>query len=184
MAAPSDARRAFASYPFGPWPINESEVFRTSPLSYAFVNLKPVVPGHVLVSPKRVAARVADLTAAETADLLLLAREVAVAVERVHDATSVTMTIQDGPEAGQTVPHVHMHVMPRKAGDFANNDDVYPAIERAEKELGEGRAAAHVDEEERKPRTPAEMAAEAAELRAVFDAIDAETASEKEGAAA
>lgn len=56
-------------YKFGPWPIHASEVFVTSPLSFAFVNLKPVVPGHVLVSPKRVVARFAELTADEVADL-------------------------------------------------------------------------------------------------------------------
>jgi diadenosine tetraphosphate (Ap4A) HIT family hydrolase len=44
-------------------------VFATSPLSFAFVNLKPVVPGHVLVSPKRVVPRFADLSEEEVADL-------------------------------------------------------------------------------------------------------------------
>lgn len=35
---------------------------------------------------------------------------------------------QDGPEAGQTVPHVHIHIIPRKAGDFDNNDEIYDAV--------------------------------------------------------
>jgi hypothetical protein len=38
--------------------------------------------------------------------------------------------------AGQTVPHVHVHIIPRKKGDWANNDDIYPEIEIAEKKLG------------------------------------------------
>lgn len=43
-------------YQFAQWPIERGEVFFWSPLSIAFTNLKPVLPGHVLVSPKRVVA--------------------------------------------------------------------------------------------------------------------------------
>ena len=37
--------------------------------------------------------------------------------------------LQDGPAAGQSVPHVHVHILPRKTGDFENNDEVYDAID-------------------------------------------------------
>lgn len=43
--------------------------------------------------------------------------------------------LQDGPAAGQTVQHVHVHVLPRKAGDFEHNDQVYDAIDEASKSL-------------------------------------------------
>ena len=42
---------------------------------------------------------------------------------------------QDGPEAGQTVPHVHVHVLPRRAGDFENNDEVYDAINTSDQNI-------------------------------------------------
>jgi hypothetical protein len=35
---------------------------------------------------------------------------------------------QDGAQAGQTVPHVHVHILPRKGGDFENNDEVYDVV--------------------------------------------------------
>lgn len=54
---------------FGPWTVHGSEVFCESDLSYAFVNLKPVVPGHVLVSSKRVVPRFLDLSDEESTDL-------------------------------------------------------------------------------------------------------------------
>lgn len=38
------------------------------------------------------------------------------------------MLFQDGPQAGQTVPHVHIHIVPRKGGDFENNDEIYDAV--------------------------------------------------------
>ena len=54
---------------FGQFDIQASEIFTESALSFAFVNLKPVVPGHLLVSPKRVVPRFCDLEREEVADL-------------------------------------------------------------------------------------------------------------------
>lgn len=148
------------AYTFGPWPIHSSEVFATSSLCYAFVNLKPIVPGHVLVSTKRVVPRFTDLTAEETQDLWILAQKVGKMLERHHQASSLTLTIQDGPDAGQTVPHVHVHVLPRKSGDFVPNDQVYDEIDSASKEYGTVRKQQNLDEA-RQERSPEEMAEEA-----------------------
>lgn len=71
---------------------------------------------------------------------------------------------QDGPEAGQTVPHVHIHILPRKVGDFERNDIVYDLIEDKEREL---KKKLDLDKE-RMDRTAGEMAKEADELRALF----------------
>jgi len=149
---------------FGKFKIDPTEVFFTTRHSFAFVNLKPVVPGHVLVSPKRVVHRFLDLTPEEASDLWLAAQQVGRKIEPFLKATSLTFAIQDGAQAGQTVPHVHVHILPRKKGDFENNDEVYDVIDEKEKELSE-----KLDlDKERKDRTFDEMAAEAAELRALF----------------
>jgi diadenosine tetraphosphate (Ap4A) HIT family hydrolase len=166
------SHRSLQDYKFGPWPIDASEIFTTTQLCFAFVNLKPIVPGHVLVSPKRVVPRFADLSSEEVADLWTLAQRVGTAVESHFGADSLTLAIQDGPAAGQTVAHVHVHVLPRRPGDFEPNDKVYDAIDQASKEAVEllkQKEGGHLDlDEERKPRTPEEMAAEAAELRTLF----------------
>nr|AAS21001.1 diadenosine tetraphosphate hydrolase [Hyacinthus orientalis] len=160
----SKASMAADACTFGPYKIDKSEVFHSTSLSYAMVNLRPLLPGHVLVCPKREVKRFVDLTADETSDLWLTAKEVGGKLERYHEASSLTFAIQDGPQAGQTVPHVHIHIIPRKKGDFEKNDEIYDAIDAKERELKE-----KLDLDiERKDRSGEEMACEADGYRALF----------------
>ncbi|CAK0751322.1 hypothetical protein CVIRNUC_002059 [Coccomyxa viridis] len=152
---------------FGPHKIHASELFARTALSFAFVNLKPVVPGHVLVCSRRVVQRFTSLRNEEVSDLWCLAQKVGQVVEPYFGATSLTFAIQDGVHAGQSVPHVHVHVLPRRPGDFKSNDDVYDAIDDASKALA-GEAEKLDLDMERRVRTPEEMGQEAAQLRAAF----------------
>ncbi|XP_029097993.1 bis(5'-adenosyl)-triphosphatase isoform X3 [Monodon monoceros] len=127
-----NSNREEMSFRFGQHLIKPSVVFLKTELSFALVNRKPVVPGHVLVCPFRPVERFRDLHPDEVADLFLAAQRVGTAVEKHFQGTSLTFSVQDGPEAGQTVKHVHIHVLPRKAGDFRRNDSIY---DEAPKEL-------------------------------------------------
>uniref|UniRef100_UPI00398F6838 bis(5'-adenosyl)-triphosphatase-like isoform X1 n=1 Tax=Pristiophorus japonicus TaxID=55135 RepID=UPI00398F6838 len=117
-----------ATFKFGLHIIKSSAIFLQTELSFALVNRKPVVPGHVLVCPIRPAERFQDLQPEEVTDLFQTSQKVAKAVEQHFKVTSLTIAIQDGPEAGQTVKHLHIHILPRKKGDFPRNDDVYVEI--------------------------------------------------------
>jgi bis(5'-adenosyl)-triphosphatase len=96
-----------------------------TPLSLCLVNTKPLVPGHVLVIPRRVVPRFEHLTSEEVADLWDTVHRVAPIVRDHFGAAATTFAIQDGPEAGQTVAHVHVHILPRRTGDFTPNDKIY-----------------------------------------------------------
>ncbi|PFH36184.1 diadenosine tetraphosphatase family protein [Besnoitia besnoiti] len=134
------------TYCFAQWLIERREVFFWSPFSVAFTNLKPVVPGHVLVVPKRVVPHFRDLTGEEVKDLFESARRVAALILSKTGADCYSIALQDGAASGQTVAHVHLHILPRFKGDFEP-------------------VRAGVDREDSKPRTREEMAAEAQELR-------------------
>ncbi|XP_026739798.1 nitrilase and fragile histidine triad fusion protein NitFhit isoform X2 [Trichoplusia ni] len=112
-------------YTFGHVKVPETCVFYKSDLTYAFVNLRCVIPGHVLVAPIRMAERNKDLTEEEAQDFYKSIRIVQALMEKVHSADSCTVTMQDGRNAGQTVKHLHCHIMPRKKGDFIENDLIY-----------------------------------------------------------
>mmetsp|Transcript_14593 Transcript_14593/g.17672 ORF Transcript_14593/g.17672 Transcript_14593/m.17672 type:complete len:166 (+) Transcript_14593:1-498(+) len=161
----ASAESEASTHLFGPYTIRASEVFASSPLSLAIVNLKPVVPGHVLVISRRVVPRFQDLTPDEVTDLWSLAQKVGRVIEPHFNASSLTLAIQDGPQAGQTVPHVHIHCLPRAQGDFKNNDEIYDAMDVKESEM---KSQLDLDKE-RTVRTPEEMAEEAAVLRKLFD---------------
>ncbi|XP_060964842.1 bifunctional bis(5'-adenosyl)-triphosphatase/adenylylsulfatase FHIT-like [Cannabis sativa] len=151
-------------YAFGPHKISSNDVFYTTHLSFAFVNLRPVLPVHVLVCPKREVKRFADLTIDETNDLWTIAHKISAPLQTYHKASSLTFTIQDGPQAGQSVAHVHIHIVPRKVGDYERNDDIYDAIDDNDKKLKQ-----NMDLDiERKDRSPEERAQEAEEYRKIF----------------
>ena len=65
------------------------------------VNLKPIVPGHVLLIPKRVCARFADLTEDEVCDLYLCAHRIVSKLEKHYNCSSVNIAMQDGADAGR-----------------------------------------------------------------------------------
>lgn len=98
---------------FGPWTIPKNHIFYESKLSFAFVNLRPACEGHVLISPKRVVQFFDMLTEEEKIDLLTTATHIRDTMKAKMCTQGCAMTIQDGPAAGQTVPHVHFHVIPR-----------------------------------------------------------------------
>ncbi|KAI0073720.1 HIT-like protein [Panus rudis PR-1116 ss-1] len=161
------------------------QVFYRTPLSFAIVNLKPIVPGHVLVVPSRVVPRLTDLQTPELADLMTSIQTVGKVIERAYGADGLTIACQDGKAAGQTVPHVHFHILPRKLkGDrFAsNNDEVYPALERAEGSLPHDGLVERSEplkmdaDDDRKPRTLEEMEKEAEWLKGFFQSVNSDKA--------
>ncbi|KAF7683368.1 Bis(5'-adenosyl)-triphosphatase [Astathelohania contejeani] len=108
---------------FGDITIPNEHIIVRSKLSFVFVNLRPFLPHHILVSPIRKIASITELTSEETADLFNTVRLCTIALQRFGD--SCTISLQNGVNAGQTVLHVHVHVIPRKNGDLKNNDDIY-----------------------------------------------------------
>lgn len=119
---------------FGKHIIKPSVAFLKTELSFAFVNRKPVIPGHVLVCPLRPAERFRDLRPEEISDLFNTVQRVSNVVETHFCGTSLTISIQDGPDAGQTVNHVHVHILPRRCGDFERNDQIYEDLQEHDKE--------------------------------------------------
>ncbi|BGP13239.1 hypothetical protein JCM10213_004990 [Rhodosporidiobolus nylandii] len=124
MAAPLSHLR-FASFKI----TNQVFYLSASRKTMGIVNLKPLVPGHVLVVPTRVTPRLRDLTAEEVGDLFASVQQISKVIEAEYKAQALNIALQDGPLAGQSVPHVHVHIIPRRAKDFEPIDEMYSALD-------------------------------------------------------
>ncbi|SDJ20239.1 histidine triad (HIT) family protein [Halovenus aranensis] len=85
--------------------------------TYAFLDANPLAPGHTLVVPKEPYERLNDMPPELVGDVFSTAGEIADAVEAATDATATTLAINNGEDAGQEVPHAHLHIVPQTAED-------------------------------------------------------------------
>jgi histidine triad (HIT) family protein len=82
----------------------------------AFMDVMPQADGHTLVIPKHAAENLFDLPADDLAATIRTTQRVARAVKKAFDAPGIMIAQLNGPAAGQSVFHVHFHIVPRYAG--------------------------------------------------------------------
>jgi histidine triad (HIT) family protein len=85
-------------------------------VTIALMDIMPQADGHVLVLTKEPVAEVFELSAEGAAACIRTAQKVARAVKAALNPPGVMIVQLNGSAAGQTVPHVHFHVIPRHAG--------------------------------------------------------------------
>lgn len=77
----------------------------------------PVSPGHTLIVPRRHVFTFFDTNAAERKDMLLLLDEAKAKIDAEFRPDGYNIGINNGPAAGQTIAHLHIHLIPRYTGD-------------------------------------------------------------------
>jgi histidine triad (HIT) family protein len=82
----------------------------------AFMDIMPQAEGHTLVIPKEGAESIFDLSPEGAAAMIKTTKKVAPAVQEVTGAPGILLAQLNGQAAGQTVFHIHMHVIPRWSG--------------------------------------------------------------------
>jgi len=80
----------------------------------------PLNPGHVLVILRRHVGSWFDATIAERDEMLQIVDDARRLVAKQHAPDGFNLGINDGPAAGQTVAHLHLHLIPRYHGDVAD----------------------------------------------------------------
>lgn len=85
--------------------------------AFAFLSKMPILPGHTLICPKRAFALSEQLPLEIWLDIFALKKLVCVKLHKTLNAKGFNFAWNEGLMAGQTVPHFHLHVVPRKEND-------------------------------------------------------------------
>ena len=109
-----------------------SEIVYDNEVVMAFMDIKPVNPGHVLVIPKVHYADFASTPAETLAEVTRVAQHLAKAMMSATGATGFNIGVNNGRDAGQLVDHMHLHVMPRHKNDGRK---LWPGMDYKEGEM-------------------------------------------------
>ena len=85
--------------------------------SLAFLDAFPLTKGHSLVIPKKHYEKIHQMTKEDNSDLFETVKEIVTKIGKITNASLIA--IHDGKESGQEVPHVHVHIIPRRSEDMA-----------------------------------------------------------------
>ncbi len=86
-------------------------------LAWAFLTNIPITEGHALISPRRCVAKLSELTVEEKVAVFDFAEKVMGSLKKVYGAEGFNCAWNQEKLAGQSVPHFHLHIVPRKEGD-------------------------------------------------------------------
>lgn len=86
----------------------------------AILDVNPAARGHVIILPKKHAANIFELEDEDAAKVFPIAKKIASAVKKTYDCDGVNILQNNGEAAGQTVFHLHVHVVPRYYDDEVN----------------------------------------------------------------
>jgi len=108
---------------------------------FAFLDIYPCSEGHTVVLPKKHIERFTQMDVIDAANLFSSVHKISKAVCKSFDLQGMNIGMNVGEVAGQSVPHVHVHIIPRKEGDnggsmhsiVENNPDTSKLGELAEK---------------------------------------------------
>jgi len=114
--------------------ILEKSFFATAHFS-AFYNIAPILPGHSLIVPNRHCESLFELSDNELSEMMCFARNITKVLQSVFECDGFDWTLQDGVSAGQTVPHLHLHIIPRKPMDISDGNNWYSKTIQNEKQM-------------------------------------------------
>lgn len=111
--------------------------------TYAFLDITPVNPGHTLVVPKKHSLNILDAGEKDICALTSVSKKIALKIIKAVGAEAFNLAVNNGSAAGQVVPHLHFHIMPRFpndghklwSGKHIGSEELAKVAEKIRKEL-------------------------------------------------
>lgn len=110
---------------------SESCCFATDGGYRAVYNLSPILPGHSLVVPVKHVTSLFDLNEEEISAFFSFARKVTSFLCEVYESDAYDWSLQEGTEAGQSIGHLHLHIIPRKPGDLPEGEEWFAKLQQS-----------------------------------------------------
>ncbi len=107
----------------------EQSVFASSENFNAVYNIAPVLPGHSMIIPKSHIVHLSELSDNLYLEMMQFARHITRGLCLAFNTSEYNWSLQDGASAGQTVMHLHLHILVRKHGDMENPGDWYKSLD-------------------------------------------------------
>ncbi len=151
--------------PFCAPAINDA-VFGETAHFRAICNIAPILPGHVMIIPKEHYISLFEIPQQHLQELILFASQVTKFLKVQYQASGFDWSLQEGEDAGQSVQHLHWHIIPRKAHDLASPGAWYNKLKERKME--------EIDTPQRPKVTPEELKRQAMLLKTAFQQFSQE----------
>jgi bis(5'-adenosyl)-triphosphatase len=126
----------------------ESNAFMESENFLAIYNIAPILRGHSLVIPRKHVESLFDLSEIELTEFTQFSKKVTELLLEAFKGDGFDWSIQEGLSAGQSIPHLHLHIVIRKPKDIGDESEWYMIIRENEKNVLDSASRAHLSDEE------------------------------------
>ncbi len=113
----------------------DKSVFAESVNFKAIYNIAPILPGHTLIISNKHISKFMNIEDRLMEELIILSRQVIRTLSKAFKTDSFNWTLQEGAEAGQTIEHMHIHIIPRHKNDLPSPGDWYPELKTHENKI-------------------------------------------------
>ncbi len=145
----------------------QNAVFAASDNFYAVYNISPILPGHSMVIPKSHIPALLEMDDQLLAEMMTFSKKITRFLNEYFQTTGFDWSLQEGEEAGQSIRHVHLHIIPRRTNDMSSAGAWYVALQDALRE--------EIDDVRRERLTPVQMQQICVPLRKAWHAFKERT---------